>query len=235
VTTTKLPAGREKTVRVRAMFDAIAPQYDRVNRIITLGLDQHWRQRTVRALALGPGSLVLDLACGTGALGDIAQRCGYRVLGADMSAGMLAGRARNFAAALSDAAALPFATGAFDGVVCAYALRNFTDLEASLKEAARVVRPGGRIALLEVATPPHRLVRAGHALWFHHVVPAIGAALSDRDAYRWLPDSVVYLPDERELREMLRQAGFATVGRQLLQGGLSQIVTATRAGAPGVR
>jgi demethylmenaquinone methyltransferase / 2-methoxy-6-polyprenyl-1,4-benzoquinol methylase len=233
VTTTKLPAGRDKSVRVRAMFDAIAPRYDRVNRIISLGLDQHWRHRTVRALALAPGSLVLDLACGTGALGEIAQRRGYRVLGADVSAGMLAGRAGLFPAALADAAALPFASGSFDGVLCAYALRNFTDLDASLAEAARVVRPGGRIAVLEVATPPHRLVRAGHALWFQHVVPAIGAALSDPDAYRWLPDSVAYLPEERELRELLRRSGFAVVGRQLLQGGLSQILAGTRAGVPG--
>ncbi len=213
------------------MFDAIAPRYDRVNRIISLGLDRRWRRRAVRALALAPGSLVLDLACGTGALAEVAQRHGYRVLGADLSAGMLAERAGSFPAALADVAALPFATGSIDGVLCAYALRNFTDLEVSLAEAARVVRPGGRVAILEVATPPHRLVRAGHALWFRHAVPAIGAALSDPDAYRWLPDSVAYLPEERELRDLLRRSGFATVGRQLLQGGLSQVVTGTRAGA----
>jgi demethylmenaquinone methyltransferase / 2-methoxy-6-polyprenyl-1,4-benzoquinol methylase len=231
--TTKLPFGREKTVRVRAMFDAIAPRYDLVNRFISLGLDQHWRHRTVRALALAPGSLVLDLACGTGSLGDLAQRDGYRVVGADASAGMLAGLDGLFPAALADAAALPFETGSVDGVLCAYALRNFTDLEASLEEAGRVIRPGGRVAILEVTLPAHGLVRAGHSLWFNRVVPAIGAALSDRDAYRYLPDSVEYLPQDGVLREMLRRAGFATVGRQLLQGGLSQILTGTRAGEPG--
>ncbi|HTX64096.1 MAG TPA: ubiquinone/menaquinone biosynthesis methyltransferase [Acidimicrobiales bacterium] len=232
MTTAGLPAGREKTVRVRAMFDAIAPRYDRVNRLISLGLDQHWRRRTVRALALAPGSLVLDLACGTGALGELARCGGYRVTGADLSAGMLAGRAGRFPAALADAAALPFPSGSFDGVLCAYALRNFTDLEASLAETARVVRGGGRISFLEVATPRHRLARAGHALWFEHAVPAIGAALSDRDAYRYLPESVAYLPGDRELHEMFRRAGFAAVGRQLLQGGLSQILTGTRVGRP---
>ncbi len=235
MTTEELPAGREKTVRVRAMFDAIAPRYDRVNRIISLGLDRQWRRRTVRALALAPGSLVLDLACGTGALGEIAQRHGYRALGADLSAGMLAGHAGRFPAVLADAASLPFDTGSFDGVLCAYALRNFTDLETSLAEAARVVRKGGRIAILEVATPAHPLMRAGHSLWFRHVVPAIGAALSDSDAYRWLPDSVAYLPEERELRDLLRRSGFSTVGRQLLQGGLSQVVTGTRAGTLSAR
>lgn len=218
------------------MFDAIAPRYDLVNRLITLGLDQHWRRRTVRALGLAPGSLVLDLACGTGALGDLARLHGYRVVGADMSEGMLAGRAERpdaFPAVLADAAALPLAAASCDGVLCAYALRNFTDLEASLAEAARAVRPGGRISILEVATPPRPLVRAGHRLWFHHVVPRIGAALSDPDAYRYLPESVVYLPEDPGLRVMLRDVGFKAVGRRLLQGGLSQILTGTRAGGPG--
>jgi demethylmenaquinone methyltransferase/2-methoxy-6-polyprenyl-1,4-benzoquinol methylase len=145
---------------------------------------------------------------------------------------MLAGRGRTgaFPAALADSATLPFATASFDGLLCGYALRNFTELGASFAEAARVVRPGGRIAILEVATPPHPMVRAGHRLWFHHVVPAIGAALSDPDAYRYLPDSVAYLPEDPGLRVMLRDAGFKAVGRRLLQGGLSQILTGTRAG-----
>ncbi|MDA8315524.1 MAG: class I SAM-dependent methyltransferase, partial [Actinomycetota bacterium] len=95
-----------------------------------------------------------------------------------------------------------------------------------------VVRPGGRISILEVATPPNPLVRAGHRVWFRHVVPKIGAALSDPGAYRYLPDSVAYLPEDPGLRVMLRAAGFATVGRQLLQGGLSQLLTATRTGTP---
>lgn len=225
-----LPTGGEKTARVRAMFDAIAPRYDIVNRIITLGMDQHWRRRTVRSLGLPPGALVLDLACGTGALSDLARGAGYRVVGADMSAGMLAEGAGRGPALRSDAAALGLATASVDGVVCGYALRNFTDLAGSLSEAARVLRPGGRIAVLEVATPPNPLVRAGHAIWFHHVVPVIGGLFSDRGAYRYLPQSTAYLPGDPELRRLFRDAGFATVGRQLLQGGLSQILTGTRAG-----
>lgn len=228
-----LPTGREKTARVRAMFDAIAPRYDVVNRVITLGLDQHWRQRTIRALGLPVGAAVLDVACGTGALGALAARAGYRVVGADMSAGMLAGRRAPTPAVQCDASALPFVSGSFDGVICGYALRNFTDLSASIAEMARVVRPGGRVAVLEVATPPNPLVRAGHALWFRRVVPLIGAALSDPDAYRYLPDSVAYLPRGDALKKVFRDAGFATVGQHLLQGGLSQIVTGTRAGRAG--
>jgi len=212
------------------MFDAIAPRYDAVNRVITFGLDQHWRQRAIRALGLPVGAAVLDVACGTGALSVLAARAGYRVVGVDMSAGMLAGRRSPTPAAQCDASVLPFASNTFDGVVCGYALRNFTDLAASISEMARVVRPGGRVAVLEVATPPNPLVRAGHAVWFRRVVPLIGAALSDPAAYRYLPDSVAYLPRGDALKQVFRDAGFATVGQHLLQGGLSQIVTGTRAG-----
>ena len=229
VTRTELPTGARKTARVRAMFDSIAPRYDLVNRLITLGLDQHWRRLTVRALGLAPGSLVLDLACGTGALGDAARQAGYRVLGADMSAGMLSVVEERFAAVQADAAALPFGDAEFDGVVCGYALRNFTDLAGSIGEAARVLRPGGRIALLEVALPESRLLRAGHSLWFRRAVPLIGAVISDRDAYRYLPDSVAYLPPGDGLRRLVQDAGFSTVGRRALEGGISQVVTGTRA------
>lgn len=225
-----LPAGTEKTARVRAMFDAIAPRYDLVNRLITLGLDQPWRRRTVRALALPPEALVLDLACGTGALSTIARSAGYRVVGADMSWGMLSGRQEPGPLVQSDASELALATASFDGIVCGYALRNFTDLGAAFREAARVLRPGGRISLLEVATPPNPVLRAGHAVWFRHVVPRIGGAFSDAAAYRYLPESAAYLPPDTQLRRMLRDAGFSTVGRQLLHGGLSQVLTATRAG-----
>lgn len=233
MTSRTLPTGGEKTARVRAMFDAIAPRYDLVNRLMTFGLDQHWRHRTAHALALAPGSTVLDLACGTGALSELARRAGYRVVGADMSAGMLANRRPSDVAVQCDAAALPFPTASFDGVVCGYALRNFTDLAASFAEAGRVVRPGGRIAVLEVATPPNPLVRVGHQMWFRHAVPRIGAVFSDPDAYRYLPESVAYLPDAAGLRALLRDAGFAAVGSRLLQGGLSQLLTGTRAGAIG--
>ena len=127
---------------------------------------------------------------------------------------------------------LSFADGAFDGLVCGYALRNFTDLAATLGEAARVLRPGGRLAVLEVDTPTAPLWRAGYDLWFTKAVPALGAALSDREAYRYLPQSVAYLPPTPVLRAILVGAGFSAVGIRPLAGGLSQMVVATRAGAP---
>jgi demethylmenaquinone methyltransferase/2-methoxy-6-polyprenyl-1,4-benzoquinol methylase len=227
-----LPTGAAKTEAVRTMFDAIAPRYDLVNRVITLGLDRRWRVRTVGALGLPSGSLLLDLACGTGDLADIARRAGHRVVGSDLSAGMLARRHEPFPAVQADAARLPFVDGSLDGILCGYALRNFTDLPGALGEAARVLRPGGRLAVLEVAAPAPGLLRRGFDIWFGRCVPAIGALLSDAAAYQYLPRSTAYLPEEAELRRIVGDAGFATVGRQLLNGGLSQIITATRRGMP---
>jgi demethylmenaquinone methyltransferase/2-methoxy-6-polyprenyl-1,4-benzoquinol methylase len=227
----ELPSGEAKTERVRSMFDAIAPRYDLVNRVITLGMDQGWRRTTVEAVGLAPHSLLLDLACGTGDLSRMARRHGYRVVGADLSWGMLAA-SRSGPAVQCDARRLPLATGSLDGVVCGYALRNFTDLAASLRESARVLRPGGRIAVLEVAEPPKGFLRTGYRIWFEHVVPVIGGVLSDPEAYRYLPRSTAYLPGEAELRRLFVEAGFSTVGRRLLYGGLSQLLTATRTGLP---
>jgi demethylmenaquinone methyltransferase/2-methoxy-6-polyprenyl-1,4-benzoquinol methylase len=227
-----LPTGPEKTAHVRAMFDTIAPRYDLVNRVMTFGLDQAWRRRTVAALALPKGAVVLDLACGTGDFSRLGVRRGYRVVGADLSAGMLAANGEGTPVVEADAARLPFPDGTFDGVVCGYALRNFTDLEATLAESARVLRPGGRLAALEVDAPASRLLRAGYDIWFTRAVPVIGAALSDADAYRYLPRSVAYLPPASELRRMLGRAGYSAVGIRPLAGGLSQLVVATRTGIP---
>ena len=227
-----LPTGDEKTARVRAMFDTIAPRYDLMNRLMTFGLDQGWRRSTVAALALPAGARVLDLACGTGDLSRLGARRGYRMVGADLSAGMLAANGSSTPLVEADASRLPFLDGAFDGVVCGYALRNFTDLGATLAESARILRPGGRLAVLEVDAPTSRVLRAGYDVWFNRAVPVLGGVVSDRDAYGYLPRSVAYLPPAPALRRMLREAGFAAVGIRPLAGGLSQLVVATRAGTP---
>ena len=227
-----LPTGEEKTARVRAMFDTIAPRYDLMNRLMTFGLDQSWRKGTVTALALPAGSLVLDLACGTGDLTRLAQREGHRVVGTDLSAGMLAANGTPAPLVEADGSQLPFADGTFDGMVCGYALRNFTDLAATMAECARVLRPGGRLAVLEVDAPTSRLWRAGFDLWFTKAVPMLGSVISDTEAYRYLPRSVAYLPPAPTLRAMLRHAGFSAVGIRPLAGGLSQLIVATRAGEP---
>ncbi|HWF16800.1 MAG TPA: ubiquinone/menaquinone biosynthesis methyltransferase [Acidimicrobiales bacterium] len=226
-----LPSREEKTARVRAMFDTIAPRYDLVNRLMTFGLDQRWRRKTVEALALPEGARILDLACGTGDLSRAAARRTYTVIGTDLSAGMLAANRAGVPLVESDGSQLPFVDGAFDGLVCGYALRNFTDLGATLTESARVLRPGGRLGILEVDAPTSGLWRAGFDLWFNKAVPVLGGALSDRTAYRYLPESVAYLPQKPALRQMLLDAGLSTVGIRPLAGGLSQLILATRVGA----
>lgn len=223
-----LPVGEAKVEAVRNMFDTIAPRYDLVNRLMTFGMDRGWRRRAVRSLGLRPGDTVVDLACGTGDLCRELQGAGYRAVGIDLSLGMLT-HARTSAPLLQgDALRLPLPAGAIDGVVSGFALRNFVDLAATFAELGRVVRPGGRVALLDVAQPANPALRAGHAVYFGHVVPRIGGLLSDAAAYRYLPKSVAYLPEPAEMLAGLRRAGFGSVERHLLSGGITQLLTATR-------
>jgi demethylmenaquinone methyltransferase/2-methoxy-6-polyprenyl-1,4-benzoquinol methylase len=223
-----LPEGEEKVAAVRGMFDAIAPRYDLVNRIMTFRMDVRWRKRTVRSLALQPGAVVVDLACGTGDLCRELATQGARPVGVDLSFGMLAA-ARTAAPLLQgDALRLPLPDASADAVTCGFALRNFASLPPFFAELARVVRPGGRIALLEVAEPPNRLLRFGHGIYFGKIVPLVGGLLSDPAAYRYLPRSVAYLPEPAAMLDQLAGAGFASVDRQLLSVGIAQLVTATR-------
>jgi demethylmenaquinone methyltransferase/2-methoxy-6-polyprenyl-1,4-benzoquinol methylase len=223
-----LPEGDEKVAAVRDMFDAIAPRYDLVNRIMTFRLDVRWRRLAVGSLALRRESVVLDLACGTGDLCRELDAAGLAPVGVDLSFGMLAAARTEAPLVQGDALRLPVRPGVADGVTCGFALRNLVDLAPFFAELARVLRPGGRIALLEVATPPNRVLRWGHALYFGKVVPAIGGLISDAAAYRYLPRSVAYLPEPGEMRELIARAGFTDVDRRLLTGGVAQLVTATR-------
>jgi len=224
----QLPQGDEKTRAVRAMFDAIAGRYELVNRIMTFGLDARWRRRSVIDLRLPPSSTVLDVAAGTGDFTRELHRQGYKAVATDLSLGMLDAARQVPFRVQADASALPFRSAAFDGVTCGYALRNFTDLAKTLDEMGRVVRPGGRVSLLEVAEPRSGLWRTGFRVWFRHVVPFIGSMLSDRQAYHYLPQSTAYLPDAREIVRMLNEAGFSAVNHRRVMGGLSQQFIGTR-------
>src|SRR4051812_1887310 len=201
--TEPLPTGEEKVRAVRSMFDAIAPRYDLVNRIMTFRMDVGWRRRTVRDLRLARGATVLDLACGTGDLCRELTAGGHRPVGMDLSFGMLAAARTDAPLVEADALRLPVPDGGVDGVTCGFALRNFVSLEPFFAELGRVVRPGGRIALLEVAEPPNRFLRWGHGLYFGKVVPLIGGLLSDGSAYRYLPKSVAYLPEPDQMLRLL--------------------------------
>lgn len=223
-----LPEPQEKARAVRGMFDRISGRYDLVNRVMTFGMDTGWRRRTVAELRLPGDATVADLACGTGNLCDELLEAGYRALGFDFSHGMLLHARTDAPVAEADILRLPLADASVEGATCGFAMRNVTDLGALFAETARVVRPAGRVAFLETAEPQGRVLRAGHAVYFKRIVPLIGGALSDGEAYRYLPRSTAYLPEPERLRSMLGEAGFAEVQRFALAGGAAQLLVGTR-------
>ncbi|HAF68686.1 MAG TPA: ubiquinone biosynthesis methyltransferase UbiE [Acidimicrobiaceae bacterium] len=219
----ELPQGDEKSAAVEHMFDQIAPRYDLVNRLMTFRMDVGWRRRTVKALDLPAGSTVLDLACGTGDFCNDLLRYGLDPIGLDFSAGMLEAAKTDAPLIRADALRLPIPSNSVDGVTCGFALRNFTNLDEFFAEISRVLKPGGRISLLDVAQPSNPLLRLGHSFYFGKVVPKIGALMSDRNAYKYLPKSVQYLPETQQLLSGLRSVGFSDVNRVLLSGGITQL------------
>ena len=226
--TPDLPQGEAKAKVVQNMFDAIAPRYDLVNRIMTFRLDTRWRKIAVRKLALSKGARVLDLASGTGDLCINLRKAGLHPLSFDMSFGMLAADHSKAPRVQADILRLPIATQSVDGVTCGFALRNLVDLNVFFHEIARVTKPGGRIALLDVSTPTNPIIRWGNGVYFGKVVPRIGGLLSNRAAYNYLPKSVAYLPAPEQLVRMLQDAGFEHVRHEQLSGGLTQLMHATK-------
>jgi demethylmenaquinone methyltransferase/2-methoxy-6-polyprenyl-1,4-benzoquinol methylase len=212
---------------VRTMFDRIAPVYDAMNRVMTLGLDRRWRRLTAEA-AVRAGDDVLDACCGTGdlALADLRAGAGH-VIGLDFSERMLE-RARRKSAAVQwvrdDMLALPFEDAAFDAVTVGFGIRNVEDLEAGLRELRRVVRPGGRIGVLEI-TRPRGLLRPFFRLWFDVLVPLAGKALPGGSAYAYLPASVRRFPGPKDLAGAMERSGFADVRFRLLAGGIVALHT----------
>lgn len=227
-TATPLPDAGDKAAVVEDMFDRIAPRYDRLNRIMTFRMDVGWRHRAVRDLALPRGSKVLDIACGTGDLCRDLAGAGLFPIGVDFSAGMLAAARTGAPLVRADALCLPVPDGSVDGVTCGFALRNFVGVEPFFTESARALRANGRFAVLEVAEPDSRVLRAGHHLYFRRIVPFIGGLLSDRAAYSYLPASTAYLPPAADLLRLAQDSGFSDVHRVLLGFGAAQLITGTR-------
>ncbi|MFL5906889.1 MAG: bifunctional demethylmenaquinone methyltransferase/2-methoxy-6-polyprenyl-1,4-benzoquinol methylase UbiE [Solirubrobacterales bacterium] len=223
---------------VRGMFDRIAGVYDVMNSAMTVGLHHQWRQRAVDRAEVGLGSDALDICCGTGDLAlELRRRIGPdgRVVGCDFSEPMLElarrksgeeGLAVEFGWA--DALELPYGDRSFDAVTIGFGARNLADLERGLSEMGRVLRPGGRLVILEITRPQREPLSTFYSLWFDRLVPVIGTLAGDADAYSYLPSSVQTFPEPEQLAGMIDAAGFTRIRWLLLAGGIIAIHSATR-------
>ena len=218
---------------VSQMFDAVAARYDAMNRVMTFGREGSWRRVVVGAVRARPGMRVLDLAAGTGASTKPFADAGAETVACDFSAGMLTeGRRRHpeLTFVAGDALRLPFGDDAFDVVTISFGLRNVADVEAALVELARVTTPGGRLVILETATPPARVLRAGNNVYTRHVMPRLARLLSsDPSSYAYLAESAAGWLRQQDLATVIRAAGWEQVAWQDLTWGVVAVHTAVRA------
>ncbi len=229
----------EFATEVRGMFDRIAGVYDLMNSAMTAGLHHQWRQRAVDRAEVGPGSDALDICCGTGDLAlELRRRIGPdgRVVGSDFSEPMLElARRKSGEEGLpvefgwADALELPYGDASFDAVTIGFGARNLADLDKGLSEMARVLRPGGRLVILEITRPQREPLSSFYSLWFDRLVPVIGSLAGDPDAYSYLPNSVRIFPEPERLAAMIDSAGFTEIRWLLLAGGIIAIHSATKA------
>ncbi len=236
---TALPSDEEKSAHVRGMFSAIAPRYDLLNHLLSLNIDRRWRRQAVDQLGweAQPKGTFLDNCAGTLDLSvELADRKGFegRVVGSDFAFPMLLGgeakrKNRPIAAVCADALSLPYGEGTFDGATVGFGVRNLADLDAGLREMARVLKPGARLVILEFTTPVWQPFRALYFFYFLRVLPLIGRLISSHgSAYSYLPQSVLRFPEPPELARKLGDAGFHSVTWKRLTGGIVAIHQATR-------
>lgn len=235
---TPSPAVRRRTPgAIRRMFEAVAPRYDRMNRILSIGLDQGWRRTALRELDCAPGSRILDLCCGTGDLALLLSR-ELRPVGCDLTPAMLGiadakavGRGLRLPWVAGDALKLPFACGVFDAAIVGFGIRNLPDLGAGLDELHRVLAPGSRLVILEFSRPKGRLVRLGHGAWLRLAVPGLARlAASGTEPYGYLRDSIFGFPDAAALARTLSAAGFTGVSYRHLALGTVAVHSGVRPG-----
>ncbi len=212
------------------MFDRIAGVYDVMNSVMTVGMHQRWRERAVELARVGPGSRALDVATGTGDLAVALREAGAEVVGCDFSEEMLE-RARAKEPSVrfewADALKLPYDDDSFDAATVGFGARNFSDLQRGLSEMARVVRPGGRVVVLEITTPQRPPLSHFFSFWFDRAVPALGRIAGDSDAYSYLPNSVKRFPEPRALAGELAAAGLEDIRWVLTAGGIIAIHAGT--------
>jgi demethylmenaquinone methyltransferase / 2-methoxy-6-polyprenyl-1,4-benzoquinol methylase len=229
--------GPEKRAYVREMFTAIAPTYDRLNRIISLRLDQRWRRYAVRRLGWerAPEGMYLDLCAGTLDFGaTLARQRGFRgrIVGADFVQRMLRlgrGKSPRLSPVNADALSLPFPDRTFDGAMVGWGVRNLMDLDAGLIEAARVLKPGARLVILEMTLPPNPRLRRVYQFYFRRVLPRIGRVISKHTtAYTWLPESTQAFPGPQELARRMEKQGFSGVTYELFLGGVTALHVGTK-------
>jgi demethylmenaquinone methyltransferase / 2-methoxy-6-polyprenyl-1,4-benzoquinol methylase len=220
--------------QVRAMFDRIAGFYDVMNSVMTAGLHHRWRARAADLATLAPGDSALDVACGTGDLAiELARRVGTagEVIGSDFSEEMLE-RARVKAPELAwewgNALELPYASARFHAATVGFGARNFSDLDRGLAEMARVVRPGGRVVVLEITTPRRPPLSTFYSVWFDRVVPLIGRLTGEEEAYTYLPSSVRRFPGPEGLAAAMQRAGLSDIRWILTAGGIIALHVGTK-------
>jgi demethylmenaquinone methyltransferase / 2-methoxy-6-polyprenyl-1,4-benzoquinol methylase len=225
-----MASGTLEEGQVRAMFDRIAGLYDTMNSVMTAGLHHRWRSRAADLARVGPGSRALDVATGTGDLAIELRRRGAEVVGSDFSEGMLA-RAREKAGDVrwehGNALALPYGDDEFDAATVGFGARNFSDLGRGLAEMARVVRPGGRVVVLEITTPAKPPLSVFFSLWFDRVVPLLGRISGEDQAYAYLPSSVKRFPGPQELGALMAGTGMRDVRWILTAGGIIALHSGT--------
>ena len=230
-----------KKEKVQEMFDNIAPTYDKLNHVLSMNVDKLWRRHALREIVDGSAQRILDVACGTGdSTISIAKAAGEgsTVTGVDISEGMMAlveGKAAKAGVEdrirlqVADGESLPYGDGAFDRVTCAFGIRNFEHKEKGLAEFRRVLKPGGKAVILELSVPQNRVVRWAYDLYFAHLLPAIGGAVSgDKAAYRYLPASVHNFPAPHDFCRMMEDAGFSSVRCRTFTFGLCRIFVGER-------
>lgn len=225
----------EKGRNIRNMFNDIAPRYDLLNRLLSLGIDRRWRRFAVGQLQIPPGGMVLDVATGTGDVAlEIASRTpdSVHIIGEDFTQGMLLKGYEKIAASEyrdrimlvnAPCEAIPHPSDLFDGVTIAFGIRNVVDRQAGLSEMYRVLKSGGRAVILEFSTPTNPIFKATYTTYFHKILPFIGGLVSKRSAYKYLPDSVAEFPVQQQFKEMMSTAGFTDIRHHDLTFGIATV------------